>query len=140
MSVNSSMDLSTAFPSGWQKRDLVRGGVLISQFCIDRPAAANFISEWRIRYRKICVARSLWKFHVKWKVWLQLIQWEGLETHMRPCVSFIEFCLDSSSLIKLINQLYAACLFVKLIGISLITKFPDVYRPWLYLEGPVAGT
>jgi len=64
---------------------------------------------------------------------------EGVETHIRPCVAFIRFRLDSSSLIKLINQLYAACLSIKLTGAPLIKKFPDVYRPWLYLEGPSAG-
>jgi hypothetical protein len=50
-------------------------------------------------------------------------------THIRPRESFIGFRLVSSSLIKLINQLYAACLSVKLTGAPLIKKFPDVYRP-----------
>lgn len=139
MSVNGSIELSTAFPSRWLKRDLVRGGFLIFQFCIDRPAAANITFESHIRYRKICVARSLWKFHVKWKLWLQLVQLEGVETHIRSCVAFIRFRVDSSSLIKLINQLYSACLFVKLTGAPLIKKFPDVYRPWFYLKGPAAA-
>jgi len=52
----------------------------------------------------------------------------GRNTH-RPCVAFIRFRLDPSGLIKLINQHYAACLFVKLTGAPLIKKFHEVYRP-----------
>jgi len=53
----------------------------------------------------------------------------GRNTHIRPCAAFIRFRVDSGSLIKLINQLYAACIFVKLTGAPLIKKFPDVHRP-----------